>query len=743
MFFSLFLVAGQQINNDFCLDPRLQINNEFLSSYSRNPCPEIPAVLEQYLNGIAANGETLYHWPLLKPLLFAKMEQVIGELQKGLSSEVIPERPNVENVPFDVMHARIVEAFHKFNGTPFTIQRLCELLMDPKRHYKRSDKFLRGLEKNVLVVSTVDPFGRNVVSEVGNKHLVNGLDTVGSPFFPRDSSITSNLPPVPGWVTSAPSVTSPHSVAPTAVADQKQSQPSSHDSAVTTSVVSGVVTSLYGEPPQATQAEEVVEETVVTMDTSESSVADCRETGSEDGMGREDSNTSSSSSSSSEELSANDTSDNSPGVPAADTDTSHTSPWVSVLAEGEDKVHVTSSVAAGVDDQSAGVTNVDSSDECNRSASKMSPQQAVGVGGTYSILSSSGVNSSSESSEKSSSCVDRSNSLESESSEKSSSHGDDSSSLENELIAKSSLRVDESSSLKSESSKKSSFHVDDTNSPDRSNSLESESSEKSSSDVDGSSLQLPMDTSYSQEPQAKRRKLSHEMSHVHDSPKTSSDFPVSSNTLGDVVASSDFPVSTNILGDVVASSDFPVSTNTLGDVVASSDFPVSSSTSGDVIVPSAFPASSSTSGDVTVPSAFPASSSTSGDVDMSLDSDPVSTTESNMTSELNPADLLCVQDTDVHGGLVDSELGVHPEVHEPGSEGPECVASPPSQEASSSDSQGFDATVESQNIVDTEATNVEGSAKLDGFDQAGEFRKTEEPEKEEEISEGNLVDPQS
>lgn len=32
-------------------------------------------------------------------------------------------------------------------SAPFTIQRLCELLTDPKKHYRRTDKFLRGVEK--------------------------------------------------------------------------------------------------------------------------------------------------------------------------------------------------------------------------------------------------------------------------------------------------------------------------------------------------------------------------------------------------------------------------------------------------------------------------------------------------------------------------------------------------------------------------------------------------------------------
>lgn len=30
---------------------------------------------------------------------------------------------------------------------PFTIQRIAELVTQPKEHYKRTDKFLRGIEK--------------------------------------------------------------------------------------------------------------------------------------------------------------------------------------------------------------------------------------------------------------------------------------------------------------------------------------------------------------------------------------------------------------------------------------------------------------------------------------------------------------------------------------------------------------------------------------------------------------------
>lgn len=59
-----------------------------------------------------------------------------------------------------------------------------------------------------------------MVSESGSKHLVNGIDTNGSPFFSRDSNITSNLPPVPEWVTTSSSTRSQYTGV-TAASEQK------------------------------------------------------------------------------------------------------------------------------------------------------------------------------------------------------------------------------------------------------------------------------------------------------------------------------------------------------------------------------------------------------------------------------------------------------------------------------------------------------------------------------------------
>lgn len=55
------------------------------------------------------------------------------------------------------MEDTVFERFDLFRSAPFTIQRLSELITDPKKHYNVKEKFLFALEKAVFVVSTVEP----------------------------------------------------------------------------------------------------------------------------------------------------------------------------------------------------------------------------------------------------------------------------------------------------------------------------------------------------------------------------------------------------------------------------------------------------------------------------------------------------------------------------------------------------------------------------------------------------------
>ncbi|CAG0879365.1 unnamed protein product [Darwinula stevensoni] len=119
---------------------------------------EVTSMLEDFLHHVAKTGETVFPWPKVKPVVKVKMERVLQEFLELTPPEEIVTHPNVPRFDFGATKNFILDRLDGFNGlAPFTIQRICELLVDPTKHYKRVDKFLRGLEKNVNVVSGVEP----------------------------------------------------------------------------------------------------------------------------------------------------------------------------------------------------------------------------------------------------------------------------------------------------------------------------------------------------------------------------------------------------------------------------------------------------------------------------------------------------------------------------------------------------------------------------------------------------------
>lgn len=63
------------------------------------------------------------------------------------------QEPNVEKFDLQTSRDEILELIESFNEAPFTIQRICELLHSPTTYYDRISTFLRGLEKNLRVIS--------------------------------------------------------------------------------------------------------------------------------------------------------------------------------------------------------------------------------------------------------------------------------------------------------------------------------------------------------------------------------------------------------------------------------------------------------------------------------------------------------------------------------------------------------------------------------------------------------------
>lgn len=117
---------------------------------------QVPVELEEYLRYVAKTGNTLFQWTLVKPFIREKILNVIAEFAEQSAVSDIPPYPNVDPFNYEAMKNMLLERFDTFNGPPFTIQRLCELLSCPRKEYSRVDKFMRAVEKNILVVSTCE-----------------------------------------------------------------------------------------------------------------------------------------------------------------------------------------------------------------------------------------------------------------------------------------------------------------------------------------------------------------------------------------------------------------------------------------------------------------------------------------------------------------------------------------------------------------------------------------------------------
>lgn len=152
---------------------------EALKDFEKRGKKEICPVLDQFLCHVAKTGETMIQWSQFKGYFIFKLEKVMDDFRTSAPEPRGPPNPNVEYIPFDEMKERILKIVTGFNGIPFTIQRLCELLTDPRRNYTGTDKFLRGVEKNVMVVSCVYPS-----SEKNNSNSLNRMNGV---MFPGNS----------------------------------------------------------------------------------------------------------------------------------------------------------------------------------------------------------------------------------------------------------------------------------------------------------------------------------------------------------------------------------------------------------------------------------------------------------------------------------------------------------------------------------------------------------------------------
>lgn len=236
------------------IDTLLGAFRDFEKKGEKETCP----ILDQFLSHVARTGETMIQWSQFKTYFLFKLEKVMDDFKASCPEQRGPANPNVEYIPFEEMKQRILKIVNGYNGIPFTIQRLCELLTEPKRNYTGTDKFLRGVEKNVMVVSCVYPTSE----KKGCVNRMNGVMFPGNTSAFTDRNVNGPGTPRP---MNRPKLTLSSSVATNGLPDSTenkeqasdQSEKTLNESSASEAEVShgGPVKSKHREDEDATNAE--------------------------------------------------------------------------------------------------------------------------------------------------------------------------------------------------------------------------------------------------------------------------------------------------------------------------------------------------------------------------------------------------------------------------------------------------------------------------------------------------------
>lgn len=93
------------------------------------------------LRQLTLDGRVYYDWGLLKSVIRLKASDCMEAKNKA---EAMVE---IDGETFSMRKNRILDLLDSFEGAPFTIQRLIEILYDGPAMYKSTLKLINGIEK--------------------------------------------------------------------------------------------------------------------------------------------------------------------------------------------------------------------------------------------------------------------------------------------------------------------------------------------------------------------------------------------------------------------------------------------------------------------------------------------------------------------------------------------------------------------------------------------------------------------
>jgi len=112
----------------------------FSSSTEKTLTPRLQNIVEQ----ISRTGLLCYPWNSIKQLIYQRLNEIFSShFSKDLQDKIVESRIG-----------SIIQSLALFSSAPFTIQRICELILNPSI-YKNPQKYVSALEKLVNVSSTI------------------------------------------------------------------------------------------------------------------------------------------------------------------------------------------------------------------------------------------------------------------------------------------------------------------------------------------------------------------------------------------------------------------------------------------------------------------------------------------------------------------------------------------------------------------------------------------------------------
>uniref|UniRef100_A0A914MI52 Uncharacterized protein n=2 Tax=Meloidogyne TaxID=189290 RepID=A0A914MI52_MELIC len=138
-----------------------EINSTASEEISRSRDP----LIDEFFELIANTGRPHLPWELIQKAFIWKLQAVMDGMhiiEAGQQKDDHKKEELINDKEIGDLKHFIMGKAKEFDGTPFTIQRLCELLIEPNKHYNRTGVFLRALEKNINVMTTITEDGLRI-----------------------------------------------------------------------------------------------------------------------------------------------------------------------------------------------------------------------------------------------------------------------------------------------------------------------------------------------------------------------------------------------------------------------------------------------------------------------------------------------------------------------------------------------------------------------------------------------------